>query len=77
MVDKFLKDGSDLAAIGDEVSTDCVTLLANLLKLTGPKIGDDFFRVLVKGLAELLDFDHVFIAHALDIPATRVRVQAS
>jgi len=75
--DKLSENASVNSPIGNEVPPDCVPLLANLLRLTSPKIGDDFFRVLVKGLAELLDFDHVFIAHALDKPATRVRVQAS
>lgn len=51
--------------------------LKRLLDLTSAEFGDEFFRALVRSLSEALDVDHVFIAHALDTPVTRVPVQAS
>lgn len=52
-------------------------LIDRLLKLSSVGNTNEFYGALVKELAKLLQFDHVFIAHALDQPPTRVRVQAS
>ncbi len=51
--------------------------MKRLIELTGRNIGDAFFKSMVRSLAEALQVDHVFVAYALDEPATRVRVQAS
>jgi len=54
-----------------------VAVLQELMERTAPVTGEAFLRVLTRGLAELIDVDHAFIAFAVDNPPSRVRVEAS
>jgi diguanylate cyclase (GGDEF)-like protein len=54
-----------------------VSVIQELFERTAPLTGEAFFRALTRGLAELINVDHCFIATAMDRPPTKVHVEAS